>query len=176
MGVGGQPLGRDTWAGIYNYYKVLESKITVEITELTHDTTGGTTSLVYPSLHGGMMDISATPPTAINVWLNAALAGRSNEQQIFTPIISSNVIGSRDRGEVKYSMTWKPSMFDTAVIDSSTKDTWTPVGQDPDDLNYFTQIAYNPQGAGSRSYVYRTQIEYLVAFKQVNRNLLNTPN
>lgn len=175
-GTGGQPLGRDTWASIYNYYKVLEAKVTVKVFDLTSDATGGITYLVYPSVMGGMLDITANPPTDVKTWLQCSLANDVNHQQSFSKPEFINVIAGRGSGESNYSMTWKANMFDTAILNPSSTDTWTPVGSDPDDLNYFSNLAYNPQTIGSRSYVIYTNIEFLVAFKQVNRTLLNTLN
>lgn len=175
-GGGFQPLGRDTWSAIYNYYKVLKTVCEVEIMELTSDSTGGTTSTVYPSVHGGSLDITANSPSSITLWINGAMASNANKQQIFTKPIPVEIINGRGNGNHKYTMTWDQTCLDTAVLDSSTKDTWTPIGSDPDNLEYFNQIAYNPQAVGSRTYIYIARLTYLVAFKQINRTLLMTTN
>ena len=66
-------------------------------------------------------------------------------------------------------------MFDTAVINSATENTWTSVGSDPANVNYFSDILYN-----SASTTINVQVEYeltfLVAFKNVNRTLTHTTN
>lgn len=175
-GIGVQPLGRDTWAGIYNYYKVLEAHIKVTITPLTDDSSGaGTGPNLYPTLYGWCADITADPPTSSNSWLMASLATPNSEQQKFSPIVVSDVINGRGNKNITFEYHWDASQFDTSIIDN-TKNEWTPVGSDPANINYFSLIGYNPQSTGPRICTFHTEIKYLTAFKQINRGLLNTIN
>lgn len=175
-GSGNQPLGRDTWAGIYNYYKVLESHVTISVTEITDDSTGAVTANQQPSLVGWMADLVAAPPSSLNTWLMTSMASGNNETQKFcTPVISDIINGRGSKTNV-FTYKWDASQFDTSIIDNA-KNEWTPVTTDPANINYFSLIYFNPNGAATtRTIVIKTDIRYLVAFKQVNRTLLNTVN
>jgi hypothetical protein len=171
-----QPLGRDTWAGIYNYYKVLKTKIRVRYFEADTASLSDNSSR-YASLHGGLINLNASPPASDNLWLMASHAGNSNLQQVFTDVEMYNPNGSRDIAYKEYNMEWDPTLLQSAIIDQSAKDTWTPVGSDPDNLEYFSQLVYNPNNTITpRRIVYITEITFMVAFKQVNVNLYNTLN
>ena len=175
-----QPTGRDTWAGIYNYYKVLETKIWYQFGLL--QTIGGQTDYLnagadgLPVMVGGMLDITANPPSGYVQWLNAAELGQANRQQIFSPIEFVSPLAGQNK-ICDISMSWNPTLFETAILDQSTKDTWTPVGSDPDALEYFSALVqHNGQVASGKGSWFRVHIEYMVSFKQVNRTLLNTLN
>jgi len=173
---GNQPLGRDTWVSIYNYYKVLETHIKMTVTELTNDSTGATTANQYPSLIGWMADLSAAPPASVDGWLMASMASNTNQQQIFSPIRISDVINGRGSKSHTFTYKWDASQFDTSIIDN-TKNEWVPVGSDPAIQNYFSLVYRNPNTLSAvRNITIHTEIRYLVAFKQINRSLLNTVN
>ena len=175
-GAGNQPLGRDTWAAIYNYYKVLETHVTFSVTELTDDSSGLLGANQYPSLIGWMADLTANPPTNNVQWLMASLANSNNEQQKFSKIVTSDIINGRGSKTHSFTYHWDASQFDTSILDN-TKNEWTPMGSDPANINYFSILYFNPGAAGSlRPIVMNVEIKYLVAFKQVNRTLLNTVN
>lgn len=172
-----QPIGRDTWASIYNYYKVVKSKVWFQwgmnsVMGNTDNMNAGADAL--PCLVGGMLDISAQEPLTMISWLNAAELGSTNRQQSFSPIkhIDINTNGSNTS---QVNMEWNPTLFESAIIDQSAKDTWTPVGSNPDNPEYFVAIMYNP-GLNTKHFWYRVHIEYTVAFKQVNRTILNSTN
>ena len=172
-----QPLGRDVWAGIYNYYKVLKTKIRVR----TYDTSIANTTddaTRYASFHGGVINLNASPPASDVLWLMASHAGASNLQNVFTDVHLYNPIASRSGPMIEYSMEWDPSLLQSALLDQSTKDTWTPVGADPDALEYMSQLSYNPNSGalGGRRIVWLTDIEFMVSFKQVKASLYDTLN
>jgi hypothetical protein len=55
--------------------------------------------------------------------------------------------------------------------------TWTPVGANPTNLNFLSLVAYNPNAlSATRPTIYRIELEYVVAFKSINRSLLHTSN
>lgn len=175
-GSGNQPLGRDTWTNIYNYYKVLETYIKVSVTELTDDSTGAVGANQSPSLIGYMADITANPPSTLNSWIMASMVNNTNNQQVFSSIRTSDIINGRGSKTHVFTYKWDASQFDTSIIDN-TKNEWTPVGSDPANINYFSLVYYNPNSASAtRTIMIHTEISYLVAFKQINRTLLNTVN
>lgn len=173
-GIGGQPLGRDTWSGIYNYYKVLETHIKYTVIEVTNNATGTTGSAGYPSLHGWMCDLTANPPSSSQIWLNATNAASANKQQKFGPVLTYDVQSGRGQQPLHFEYHWDASQFDTSIIDN-TKNEWTAVGSDPANLNYFSIMTFNPSGI-ARTTVVKYEIQFLVAFKQINRTLMNTVN
>lgn len=188
-GAGHQPLGRDTWAGIYDYYKVMETRATLTwhsmqyVTGATAQTSVGTvidgnpgSGYMAPTYVGAMLDITANPPTTLTNWQEASMV-TGNSQQRFSKIQKLERIGSRPGTTRTVSMTWKPDMFDTAVLFDATQNTWTPVGSDPANLNYLTDIIYNANSTNNTvSYSFEVHAEMLVAFKNVNRSLLLTTN
>lgn len=173
-GAGSQPLGRDTWAGIYNYYKVLETHVKYTVIELTNNAVATTGINAYPSLHGWMCDLTANPPATSQIWLNAINAASANKQQKFGPIKTYDVQTGRGQQPLHFEYHWDASQFDTSIIDNA-KNEWTAVGSDPANLNYFSIITFNPSGA-ARVSVVKYEIQFLVAFKQINRSLMNTVN
>jgi hypothetical protein len=174
---GNQPLGRDTYAGIYNYYKVLETHIKVYVTECANVTSSVQDNTAYPSIHGWMADITANPPGSIDQWLMTSMAGDMNKQQKFGPLLKYEQVNGRGQRPLTLEYHWDASQFDTSIIDN-TKNEWTAVGSDPANINYFSLLHFNPGPAsgGSRRVVWHAELQYLVAFKQVNRALLNTVN
>lgn len=173
-GVGSQPLGRDTYAAIYNYYKVLETHIDFELNETTNYTAGLTSSIAFPALYGWMADITGNPPTSSQSWLTAVEAGEMNKQQKFSEIQTFDAINGRGQKSLKFSYKWDASQFDTSVI-NNTLNEWTAVSSDPANVNYFSMLGFNPT-AVTKVMVVKYRIRYLVAFKQVSRTLLNTVN
>jgi hypothetical protein len=170
-----QPTGRDFWASLYNYYKVINTKIYFQLgcnAKMGNADSMNLGSDGLPLLVGGMMDISAQEPLTLNSWLNAAEIKSGTNQQIFSPI---STVAIDPTAQTSYTMNWSPGLFDGAVLNQTIIDTWTPVGANPDGLEYFIAIIHNP-GANSKNYWYRIHIEYTVAFKQVNRTILNTIN
>lgn len=175
-GAGTQPLGRDTWVSIYNYYKVLEAHVTMKVTLLNNDTSGGQTADQVPSLVGWFMDLSANPPSTLNTWLMTSQAGNTNQQQIFSNIRKIDPVTGRGSKTETFTYKWDASQMDTSILDNG-KDEWTPVGSDPDIQNYFSFLHYNPGVTShTRTFAIHTEIKYLVAFKQLNRALLHTVN
>lgn len=175
-GGGNQPLGRDTWAGIYNYYKVLETHVTISVTEITDDSTGAVTNNQLPSVVGWMADLIAAPPSNLTTWLMTSMASGNNETQKFGKPVVSDIITGRGSKTNVFTYKWDASQFDTSIIDN-TKNEWTPVTTDPANINYFSLLYYNPNTAATtRTILIKTDIRYLVAFKQINRTLLNTVN
>ena len=175
-GSGNQPLGRDTWTSIYNFYKVLETYIVLTVTELTDDSTGATGNNQTPSLVGWMADITANPPSNLNQWIMASMTSNTNSQQVFSNLKISDIINGRGSKTHVFTYKWDASQFDTSIIDN-TKNEWTPVGSDPANINYFSVVYYNPNAlSATRTINIKCDIRYLVAFKQVNRTLLNTVN
>lgn len=175
-GAGGQPLGRDTWAAIYNYYKVLECNIHVELVDLNHfaSITVPSDGSSSPTYYGGMLDITATPPTNKRAWFEASSVNHNSRQQVFTKPVPYNVMMSRGPNHIDVNMTWTPDMFEKNVLVGGGDPGWNAVGSDPNILEYFTLIAANPQSAGSRYCTWVTRVEYIVAFKQIAKSLLNT--
>lgn len=176
-GIGVQPLGRDTWASIYNFYKVLETHVNVYLTETTNIATGESTNIAFPTSHGWMADITAAPPSSFQSWLFTAMAGKNNKQQKFSPILKYDVVNGRGQKPLQFEYHWDASQFDSSIIDNA-KNEWTPIGSDPANINYFSQLYFNPAPVvgGGRTFVWHIDIRYLVAFKQINRSLLNTVN
>ena len=175
-GTGHQPLGRDTWSSIYNYYKVLECNITVELFDLQHFTAitvpgNGESS---PTYYGGMLDITAVPPSTKQSWFEAVEVNANSLQQKFSKPLAVNVIGSRGPNSVTINMKWTPDMFEKNVLQGGGDPGWNAVGGDPTILEYFTLIMHNPWSGGSRYVNFTTKLEYIVAFKQINKSLLNT--
>lgn len=188
-GVGHQPLGRDTWTNIYDYYKVLETRCEI-VYRATQYATGAIGAIagnpvdsnagsgyMAPLYVGTQLDITANPPTTLTTWHEAARV-TANTQQIFSPIKVLERFGSRAGNVQRFSTTWTPDMFDTAILDDATVNTWTPVGSDPGALNYLTAIAYNSNSGAANSVYYSVEVTatFLVAFKNVKRALLMTTN
>ena len=179
-GAGTQPLGRDTWSAIYNYYKVLESDVKYEVIDMTYRTPAvAPADANQPSLLGWMADITATPPTGPDQWFNTAQGPNHNKQQIFSEVDIVDPIAGRPQKRHRGHYHWNSEDFDTSIIDTAGKNTWTAVGSDPANLNYFSVLCCNPEqiaGGNSRRFALRVTIKYLVAFKQINRALLHTIN
>ena len=181
-GIGHQPLGRDTWAGIYDYYKVLETRVHVTMTSNLYQTEfnsagggidNGASTIFAPTYIGGLMDITANPPSSFTGWQEAKSV-TTNSQQRFSEIQRLFHVASRGQAQVSYSMKWEPSMFDTAVLNPASTDSWTPVGSDPDNLNYFSTLSFTSNTARTVGFQIEVKLMYLVAFKNVNRTLLST--
>lgn len=174
-GGGNQPLGRDTWASIYNYYKVLETHVKVTVSELSYATTPNAFNSM-PTHHGWMADITASPPGNLAQWGFNSISNNNNKQQKFSPILTYDVMAGRGQKPITYEYHWDASQFDTSIIDNA-KNEWCAVSGDPANINYFSCLAGAQNSAGdSRTIYFKAEIRYLVAFKQINRTLMNTLN
>jgi hypothetical protein len=185
---GHQPLGRDTWAGIYNYYKVLETRYTVRFyaNAIKHkqwhrdgdgeDMDSGSTD-VKPLYTACSLNIDGSVPPNLTTWKEAGKVSGNQQAIHSSQKYLWDVVGRGDTA-IEHHMTWKPNMFDSALIDSSVNDTWTAVGSNPDggSLNYFNVICFNPNNADYSYVMCEIDIMYLVAFKQVNKTLTETTN
>jgi len=176
-GGGHQPLGRDTWASIYNYYKVLKTTIKVEFYDVSYDVTssvGG--SPPAPTIIGGLLDLTGTAPGSPTPWFEGYTMNGTNRQQLFSYPQICNPVGSRDKGIHTIEMEYTPDLFEKEVINSSGSTGWNAVGGDPLTLTYFSIVIHNPNAIANRYAYYRTWLEYTVAFKQVNRSLMMNTN
>jgi len=182
VAVGGhQPKYRDMNAAYYNYYKVLETRFKIQWISTSYQTHGTINDLPESERHIPMlvtynMAIDTAVPNN-EVTLMETMSVTSNEQQIFGDLGSLAI--SRNSfnlpRETYQSGLYKPGMFDTNALDSASNNEWTAVGSNPTNLDHLNLIVSNTSGVVNFG-VYRVWIEYLVSFKQLNRNELYATN
>ena len=173
-----QPLGRDTYAEIYNYYKVLKATAKVTYYDTRNITSNTDNSSRYASLHGGSINLTALPPSSENIWMMNQYIGSTNKQAVYSNVSMYNPMTGRDSAFKSYYMEWDPTLLQSAILNQSVEDSWTPVGSNPDSVEYFNQLCYNPQtiAEGAIRIVYFTEIIFMVSFKQVKASLYDTLN
>lgn len=141
-GTGHQPLYRDTWASIYNHYKVLGAKITVRATAVTPETTA--TALAFGIVGEDDNAASSTSETRMEQSNSAyALVGK-NGFSTLTATFSPN------------------EMFGPGGQDDNVA-----MGNNPTEEWYFVVWAASADGASSNKLNCIVEIDYTVRFAEL---------
>lgn len=152
-GAGHQPMYRDNWANIYDYYTVLGSKITV-----TYHSRSSTQGFIIGCIGTDSPSITST----VTSWMenNNAVSG---------------LLGNVNCQPVTLSMTYSPeeNLGSNAKDDGSSM---TAVGADPSSGEgqfYFAITAATEDGATTASLTAKVQIEYTVKFTYLSKQAQN---
>lgn len=173
---GHQPLGRDLWASMYDYYSVLKCEYEVEMyncmDESLYYTATGTARQKIGAIVAGtnfstnISDVDMAYPMVMGEMKNGQVhLIKPNDSHVFRGILS-------------------PKDFRLDAKDADNDRTWTAVGANPDVNRYFGFSVSNfltGQPSGVEKTIYNqvqmmVKIRYTVQFAQVNATLRQYPS
>ena len=165
-GVGHQPNGRDRWASLYAYYRVLESKIKVHFL-YDHGSNGAATKTDQDPIACGFY---INPNSAFN----PGQGGLSTYNNVMEARHSAFKVLTRENDHAYMEYTYKPQSMDGVISNDTQPQVWTAVGSSPNQVHLLDVFAQNRPFSG----VYNpfscqilVDIEYLVQWRDVsNKN------
>lgn len=151
-----QPLGRDTWGGIYDYYRVLSCDVNLTFTYLNgyfgDEATAGSTNVPHHALVGYTLvdDSSATPANA-----NAFVEMKHTKVNMLHPTTHNtystvNVPGNElsrifcHGGSTSVHHHFTPADWDLHVTQSGVDERWTAQGASPTNNRWLIYTAMYP--------------------------------
>lgn len=164
-----QPLGRDTWAGIYDYYRVL--KTNVKLTFINHDPGDRTTVSGTPTLLVGWEETDDNTSAGITQSAAAFAEAKATHHQI----IAGKEFTSHNATVMTYSYT--PESWDNHVQSTGVEERWTPIGDNPATNHYLTRRIF-PAALGSTPRTYDMEciieVTYTVQFRELKFSVFKT--
>jgi len=173
-----QPLGRDTWAAIYQYYHVIAADITLtfkyERSEVNNDA-----DEVYPTLLVGYQISDDDSEIFDNG--QAFVEGKHSKAVLLEP---TTVIGRTDAsiftnytryegGSVSMQFHYRPEEWDYHIQSLGSEERWTPIAENPAFNHYIMPSIYygNNQANAPANTQFRVScfahISYTVQFREV---------
>jgi hypothetical protein len=157
-----QPLGRDTWASIYQYYRVLSCQMEVKIINRNN-----TESMIA----GIVLEED-----------NSTLTGNRNDfmmrKNAIRRIIPGNNFANASLGEITYD--YNPSSWDHHVQETGVEERWTPITETPSNNHKAILRMMMADGGGAPGFVTDFDVEffvtmrYTVQFREANKTILTT--
>jgi len=151
----GQPLGRDTWASIYDYYRVVQTDM--KITFYNSSTTSS-------ALCGYEL---TDDPTNLTTTREAFLQRKNNHHTYVTP-------GGKGIDYTVKQFTYRPEKWDLHITQESKDTFWTPVGSSPSIPHLLYIRAINGQSGNTIEMEYMVEMKFHVQFREVNSVVMNS--
>lgn len=171
-----QPQGRDQWAGIFNFYRVLQSD--VKLTFLNNNYQGGAPDLPsrtiyavgYELIDAGQEVSNSVDAFMITKHAKRELLGAGDVQQYAT---GAGASGNKPSVQVVTHM-YRPEMWDYHVQELGTEERWTPILQNPTNDHFMAVRVFDlgGQGIGTDRMEVLVQINYTVQFREVRQPII----
>ena len=158
-----RPMGRDTWSQVFDFYRVLKCSMEVVIHNNDDENLTSTdrdTVIVGLEWGESTTEFSATE--------NAFMEGKQS--------IAKFLPGRYETGNTTVlNYTYTPESWDYHVMETSTEERWTPIGQDPTDSHLIAVRAFPLISTDVHPYSleYMIRLVYTVQFREVKNNILN---
>jgi hypothetical protein len=158
-----QPLGRDTWAAIYQYYRVLSCNMEVKIINRNNTNT----------LLAGIVleeDTSNLTDTRNNFMMR---------KNAIRAIIPGNQYASGSIGQLTFD--YNPSQWDHHVQETGIEERWTPISETPSNnhkavLRFIMSdgSALGTTDDADQDFEFFVTMRYTVQFREANKTILTT--
>lgn len=194
-----QPLGRDTWANIYDFYRVVESDVQMIFT-YKHGRFGDDQSATPRNWEGDVpvhamvgyhvtddaTDKAANPIAFVEMKHSKAAYIHPNQHQINSFQATTTSLGSKARrihcsgGTTGMSFHYQPEHWDYHVTNLGLQERWTPKNQVPDFTHMLGIIAAYPNNNNALLSNERIDIQvdlyinYKVQWREVNSTTKRT--
>lgn len=164
---GHQPLGRDHWAGVYKYYRVLAADVKLHWYNATDVTAAVRTipQLVGYELTDDVTDIYSD-------W-QAWVEGKHSKVDLL--LNNSNEFEGSGGKVAVQSLHYTPESWDVHVHEAGVTERWTPVGENSPNQHYLA-LHMTPAAATGATYeaVCMVYISYTVQFRELQQSKKKT--
>lgn len=157
-GVGHQPYGRDHFAGIYKYYRVLSCD--VELRFINHDVTEVSQNawqLVGYELTDDIADIYSDWQTFVE--------GKHSKSQLLAP--NNDVFDGLAGKVTTMNFHYEPTQWDYHVMEQGTEERWTPIGTNPTNQHYMAIHACSAGNTTSGTTMLYFHMSFTVQFREI---------
>lgn len=164
LGTEHQPMGRDLWTGVYNYYRVLESYMTVTI--VNYQPNEAPTATTHPSFIFGMSPQDDT---------NASITTR--EALMESKVSKFQVVHPLETNHHSASMTfaYRPEDWIFHVSETGIDERWTPIGSNPAVIHYVAFHIANmfPGDVRALNCQITVSMKFTVQFREANSTYIH---
>jgi hypothetical protein len=151
------PLGRDTWASIYQYYRVLGCDMEVKIVNRNNTTT---------LLAGIVLEED-------NVNLTVQRENFMMRKNAIRAIIPGNNFMNPSIAKLTYN--YAPQSWDHHVQETGIEERWTPIGESPSNQHRaILRILHSSNANKDLDYEIYVQMKFTVQFREANKTILTT--
>lgn len=162
-----QPMGRDAWAGIYKFYRVMETEveiITINQQNKTETSTAKNAVLI------GLEHTDDTTSTGLTQNMDAFMETKNSETHLL-PGKDNSPANSNSM-----SFYYSPQSWDDHVHETGVEERWTPVGSNP---SYVHDLAYRvfqieSTDLSAFDLQYKVHITYTVQFRELQFSVYKT--
>jgi hypothetical protein len=170
-----QPMGRDTWAAIYQYYRVLSADIDIAVVNKSsfNSTVGESEAII-----AGIEWIDTDSSSGLAQTLSAFMEEKNCNWKVIQPTPRNVSGGGGVGGVAHFKYHYTPDSWDYHIQNSSEDTRWTPIAQSPPQshivsLSYFPFI---PGVAATTTYSGEVtfKVKYTVQFRESNYSIINT--
>lgn len=154
-----QPMGRDLWAGVYGYYRVLASTFTV--TAVNYQANEAVTASSHPSFILGLAPQESVTETIVT--REGLMESKISQWQILHPIETNHNSGS-------LTFNYTPEDWHYHVQETGIDERWTPIGSNPAIIHYITIFAANMKDGDVRALnaQFTVKMVFTVQFREAN--------
>lgn len=166
IGTEHQPMGRDLWTGVYQYYRVLQS--VANITIVNYQTNEAVTGTTHPSFIAGISPQEDNTNTTIDT-REALMESKIAQWQICHPIETNHHSAS-------FTMTYNPEEWHYHVQESGIDERWTPIGENPPVQHLVCLHIANMRDADVRALNCQITVSmtFTVQFREANSSYIHT--
>lgn len=172
-GAAHQPMGRDTWAAVYQYYRVLKSTIHITMWNFTSFTP--VTAADHEVIVAGIewTDDDTTSGKAETV--QAFMEEKQSQTQLVLPVKGTTFLTG---GPAHFTYDYAPEEWHFHVQNSADDNRWTAIAADPT-LPHYLNLSIFPFIPGSTTtqnykVLFHTRIVYTVQFREANYSHIQT--
>lgn len=165
IGTEHQPMGRDLWAGVYNYYRVLESHCTVTVVSFQeNEAVSGTT---HPAFIFAISPQETVTPTLQT--REALMESKISKWQIVYPMETNHHSASM-------SFSYRPEDWVFHVSETGIDERWTPNGANPAVIHYLCLHVGNMFDGDVRALNFQLTVsmKFTVQFREANSTYIHT--
>lgn len=165
IGTEHQPMGRDLWAGVYQYYRVLKSNFTV--TAVNYTPNEAVTASSHPACILGLTPQESTSPTITT--REALMESKISQWQILHPVETNHHSGS-------LSFDYNPESWEFHVQESGIDERWTPIGSNPAIIHYIMFHTANMFDGDVKplNIQFTVTMKFTVQFREANSTYIHT--
>ena len=164
-----QPMGRDTWANVYDFYRVVHTKVKmtfINLSDITPGEVNGSDTVIF-----GWEETDDSAGTIVTT--RTALMERKHADHRIVP--------GCDRGNLKngtyMEYAYSPTTWDNHVHSTGIEERWTAINSTPTNSHFIVMHIF-PAKVGTTpqpmNFELAVEIEYTVQFREVKSSILLT--
>jgi hypothetical protein len=154
-----QPLGRDTWASVYDYYRVLQTDVLITVQNMYQLASSGRGCSIF--------GYQLTDGTSKAETRDAFMEGKHNKGIMLGPHGSGT-----DHAVFQFS--YRPENWDHHITNQDSSTRWTPVGSNPAISHILATSCFPAFPTEGSELIYQIQLKYHVQFRETNASIKHT--